>query len=652
MVATKNQAGRGSVFLLLFAGVLAGCMPPGPRALIEGRRLLDKGQSEQAVARLLVATSLLTTNASAWNYLGLAYHRTGQHSNAVVAYQKAVALDRELVEARYNLGALWLEQNRLDAAKTELTAYTLRRGDVVEGWLKLGTAQLRLRELTAAEQSFRAALRINAQHPEAFNGLGLVQAHRNRPREAVQFFSAALKQRPDYSPARLNLATVLHQQLHDLPGALQVYREYLALKPPPPGFNAVNALAQALEQQLAAAQRTPPPTNAVAQPAVQVAMVPVAPAVTATPPAVIATAPTVTPTAPVVTASPPVVTAIPTATNLTKPATTAVERVVSPVKVDPPPPVAKPATVAPDTSPAPVVVVDLPSESVIKTTPPATTEVAIATPTETQVVETVPPVKPPLIPVESPTPAEAEKPGFFARVNPLRLFRRESKPPPQVKVLPPSETIAAVDAATPESERVQDKATSNLPVPATSSLPDSPQPAAPTSFSRYPYLSPSAPAAGNRQAAERAFALGQQAQRANRLSEAMQAYRQATVADPAYFEAYYSLGLTAYEARNHRQALAAWETALALRPDSADARYNFALVLKAANYPVDAARELEKLVAANSQEARAHLVLGNLYAEQLGNSSRARTHYLKVLEIDPRNAQATAIRYWLVAHPP
>ncbi|MCW5555781.1 MAG: tetratricopeptide repeat protein [Verrucomicrobiae bacterium] len=639
MVATKNQAGRGSVFLLLLAGVLAGCMPPGPRALIEGRRLLDKGQSEQAVERLLVATSVLTTNASAWNYLGLAYHRTGQHSNAVVAYQKAVALDRELVEARYNLGALWLEQNRLEAAKTELTAYTLRRGDVVEGWLKLGTTQLRLRELTAAEQSFRAALRINAQHPEAFNGLGLVQAQRNRPREAVQFFSAALKQRPDYSPARLNLATVLHQQLHDVPGALQVYREYLALKPPPPGFNAVSALAQALEQQLAAAQRALLPTNTVSP----------------VPPAVTATTPTVTPTVPVVTSTPPVVTAtipVVTATNVTPPATTAVERVVSPVKVDPPPPVAKPTPVAPDSSPAPAEIVDLPSEPVLQITPPATPEVAIAIPAETQVVEAVPPAKLPLIPVDPPTTAEAEKPGFFARVNPLRVFRRESKPPPQAITLPPSETIAAVDAATAERERVQDKSISNAPVTAMSAPPDSAQPAAASSFLRYPYLSPSAPAAGNRQEADRAFAQGQRAQQANRLSEAMQAYRQATVADPAYFEAYYSLGLTAYEARNHRQALAAWETALALRPDSTDARYNFALVLKAANYPVDAARELEKLVAANSQEARAHLVLGNLYAEQLGNSSRARTHYLKVLEIDPRNAQATAIRYWLVAHPP
>lgn len=620
MVATKIQTGISPVILLLLAGLLAGCTPPGPRALLEGRRLLEAGKYQQAVDKLLVATSLLTSNGPAWNHLGLAYHRTGQFSNAAVAYQQAVALDRNLLEARYNLGSLWLEQNRLDAAKNELTAYTLRRGNIVEGWLKLGTVQFRLRELAAAERSFREALRINAQHPEAFNGLGLVQAQRNRPREAVQFFSAALKQRPDYGPARLNLATVLHQQLNDVSGALQVYREYLALKPSPAGYTTVSALVQSLEQQLAAAQRPPPPTNAVAQPLVKVAAPPVTPPVTHT--------------------------------NVPQPAPTVVERVTPPVKVEPSPPVTQPAPDKPTPSPAPVEIVTLAPEPVIKITPTPATEVAVVTPSETEPVDVAPPVKPPLIPAESPQPAESEKPGFFSRVNPLNLFRRESKAPPEMKVLPPSETIPSADATSSVTGRAQAGVSPSITTNPVPSKPDSPKPPEAISLPRYTYLLPTVPPPGNRREAERAFAQGEQAKRANRLNEAVQAYRQATVVDPAYFEAYYNLGLTAYEARSYRSALGAWETALALQPDSTNARYNFALALKAGNYPVDAAQELEKIVAGNPREARAHLVLGNLYAEQLGNPSRARTHYLKVLEVDPRNAQATAIRYWLVAHPP
>jgi len=49
-------------------------------------------------------------------------------------------------------------------------------------------------------------------------------------------------------------------------------------------------------------------------------------------------------------------------------------------------------------------------------------------------------------------------------------------------------------------------------------------------------------------------------------------------------------------------------------------------------------------------EARAHLTLGNLYAI-LRQPARAREHYVKVLEIDPRNPQAPNIRDWLKANP-
>lgn len=75
-------------------------------------------------------------------------------------------------------------------------------------------------------------------------------------------------------------------------------------------------------------------------------------------------------------------------------------------------------------------------------------------------------------------------------------------------------------------------------------------------------------------------------------------------------------------------------------------------MLKQANYPVDAVVELEKLVARNPNEARAHLALANLYAQQMHQTAKARQHYLKVLELAPRHPQASAINFWLAANPP
>src|SRR6266852_5728225 len=97
------------------------------------------------------------------------------------------------------------------------------------------------------------------------------------------------------------------------------------------------------------------------------------------------------------------------------------------------------------------------------------------------------------------------------------------------------------------------------------------------SMSRYSSLPPAPPAAGDRAKAERAFAQGAQAQQDNRLADAVQAFRQATQLDPSYYEAQYDLGLAAAATGKTSEALRAYETALAIRPESLDARYKFAL---------------------------------------------------------------------------
>src|SRR5262245_22996667 len=121
MLATKNRGGCCAMFCVVLALMVAGCTPAGPRALLDGKRLLDQGRYEQAIEKFRTATSLLHTNAQAWNYLGLACHRAGQSTNAAAAYQKALDLDRDLLEARHNLGCLWLDLNKPELARAEFT---------------------------------------------------------------------------------------------------------------------------------------------------------------------------------------------------------------------------------------------------------------------------------------------------------------------------------------------------------------------------------------------------------------------------------------------------------------------------------------------------------------------------------------------------
>ena len=572
----RFKSGLGAAAFAGWLALLSGCTPPGPQALLEGREFLDEGNFVAAVERFTLATSILGTNAQAWNYLGLACHHAGDTRRAVEAYNQALVFDRDLFEAHFNLGCLWLELGRLDSARSEFTSCTLRRASSIESWLKLGMAQYRSGEFLAAEGSFLKARSLDAHQVEALNGLGLVSAQKRRPRDAAQYFQAALQHQHDYRPALLNLATVLHRDLGDAAGAAVKYREYLALAPAAADATLVRGILQALEPKS-----------------------PIAPGVVG--PVTVATTNVAARSAP----------KLPSPTPLAS----------VPARTNPPPQVARPPeTNAPRTAEA----IQPSSEPVVRISPPAridspptevpsanTSYTATSAPSTAEIASAVP--------SNAPTLGTPEKPSLLSRLNPFR----ERKPPPA--------TVEVAGASTTPPVQSQSGV-----------LP---------SFSRYSYRSPTLPAAGSRIEADAALERGRQSEQSGKLAAAVQAYQQAAQADPAYYEAHYRLALAQYTLRDYAAALLAWENSLAVRPDSADARYNFALTLKSAGFPMDAAAELDRILAGNARDVRAHLILGNICAEQLRDKSRARVHYQRILELDPRHPQATAIRYWLVSNP-
>ncbi len=503
---------------LLF--VLCGCTPAGPKALVQGAKLVEEGNYTQATEKLKLATSLMPTNAQAWNYLALAYHHAGQLNEAEKTYRRALLINQDLSEAHYNLGCLYLDEKKNDAAKTECLAYTLRRANSLDALLKLGSAQLRLGELPAAEKTFQDALRLSPQNAEALNGLGCVHVHqRAHVNEAPGYFRAALKAQTNYAPALLNLA-IVSQQSQDKRFALQKYREYVSLKPPPENLQAVKALVSELEQEL-----NPRPAIA-SNSTVQAATNP---------------NPRLAPTN--VARSP--------AGQKLQPSAASTKNTASPVL----------GVMANNNKPAPVA---------------------------------APPV---------PTNADVVK-------------------------LPPEPVVKAAQDVSP------------LSTPSTSGR-------APSTSNTEPTNAVSARHAE----AERLLAEGRHAQQAHRLADAVKYFRAATEQDPSYFDGFYNWALATSEAGDLPGTIAAYESALAVRPDSLDARYNLAWALKQNNDFGRAADELEKALQKYPNDARSHLALANLYAQQLREPAKARLHYLKVLEIDPHNAQAAQIRFWLTSNP-
>lgn len=601
MLAKINSV-LAAISLLALALLPSGCTPAGPRALLEGKKALDRGDVADAVKQFRRATALLATNATAWNDFGVALQRAGQPDDAAAAYQTALRLDRDLVEAHFNLGNLWLEQDKPDAAKAEFTAFTLRRPNHGAGWLKLGLAQLKTGELLPAERSFSTVISLKVNEAEAYNGLGLARLQAGKPRDAAQYFYTAVRLRPDYAAALQNLATVTLEYLHDPKSALADYQAYLALNPRPADYDEVRAIVAGLEQNDTLAAAPPPPPPA------------------ATPAVLIKTSPPPTEVKPktaVVYPRPPL------------PRTEAEEaraaRVAQRTSAKPAAP--PPAAVAP--VPTQAVLVEPEPEIVAspKANPPDRARAAAA-----QVAAATPAAEPE--PADAPMPEEDHpQPGFWHRQ--ARSDQAAEPAPSHHRGV----IVTPLPAAAPANEELADTK------PA-----DEPPPPPPPSFPRYQFTSPAKPAAGDRRRAEGPFTKARLAEQDANWAEAAQWYQTAAEDDPSWFEAQYNAGVITQRLHKYSLALPRYELALALQPDSVDARYNFALALRAAGYALDAVGELKKILAANPDDVHAHLALANLYAQALHDVAPARQHYLRVLALQPDHPQAADIRFWLSAN--
>ena len=652
-----------SVRAAFLAAVLfaAGCQPHGPEALRRGDELLRAGKATEAVPMLERAATELSEDPRAWNFLGLAYHAAGRPAEAQKAYLRALRENRDFFDAHYNLGALYVEQGEWAEAERSLRTFLApdaNHGHPV-GYHLLGQAQLQLRKHDDAERSLAIAVKLAPKDADVWNDLGLVQSGKRRFANARQYFAWAVKLDPRHASSRLNLA-VTAQQLGDKRGALQTYREYLALVPAAPDAVGIRAVIRQLEAQTGGAPLPPVLTNApgVVKVVTNLAPRPAAIATNSVPKAALPAAqpapakPLVEPRpAPIKTIeraaanpvdAPPVAPSIAAAGPSVTSAKPSVAAPVSEIVRVEEAPALRPARdeIPPKNPPS------VPAVAVVAAAPsPAKPDPVDSNPSD--IVDD--------LPGNDGTTGDRSEPGrrtFWKRVNPVswgnpvKWFGSGSKPENPVTLLrsvthrpaTASKTlpIPATAAATPIAPAVKPAAVAVSVKPA---------------FPRYVRRAPASLPAGKRREAERFFGTAIAAHDKHDLADALALYQHAVELDPSYLAAHHNLALVAMEEGDVQRALLAAECAARIDPGSVPALRVFAAALRRGGYPVDAADQLDRLVGVDPSDVAAQLSLAGLKAGPLRDPGSARSHYERVLALDPRHPQAAAIRVWLSSNP-
>lgn len=166
------------------------------------------------------------------------YHRRDRLAPAITLYQEVIKIDPEHANARFNLGAAYLQTESFDNAYSILTDLYLKEPGNQQVMLNLAVANIGRRRFDQALALLDKA--AAAPEPPQFEialHKGIVFNYLNRTQDALDWYKRAEALRPDDPRLLFNLAVVSDQQQR-YAAAIDYYRRHIDQSP---GMNAAKA---------------------------------------------------------------------------------------------------------------------------------------------------------------------------------------------------------------------------------------------------------------------------------------------------------------------------------------------------------------------------------------------------------------------------
>ena len=162
-------------------------------------RHLDAERYDLALAEFQSIRKEFATSESVGSlaecYIGIVYQELNSLSEAVAAYQSALALKAPQDvhgTAHLHLGIVYKTQGKLTHAENHLKQALALLPETAEGHIHLGDVYVLQHRLNVAENAYREGIRLNPDHTESYYGLGRVSELQNRLQQAMEYYDAAL----------------------------------------------------------------------------------------------------------------------------------------------------------------------------------------------------------------------------------------------------------------------------------------------------------------------------------------------------------------------------------------------------------------------------------------------------------------------------
>lgn len=177
--------------------------------------------------------------------LGVAYGKLGSYADAAGAFQQAIKLKPDYIDAWNNLGWAYSQAGKLPEAVgvfQHLIKFTPNDAQV---WSNLGGAQARQGHEADAIAAYQMAIQLKPDYADAHFNLGTAYANQGKLADAVNSFRQAVKYKPEFVEAWRALVKS-YLALHQTDKADEATRELERLDPAKAGQLADELKGQAL----------------------------------------------------------------------------------------------------------------------------------------------------------------------------------------------------------------------------------------------------------------------------------------------------------------------------------------------------------------------------------------------------------------------
>lgn len=191
-------------------------------------------------------------NAAAWHNLGALYYTLSEWPKARSAFEMAMQLKADYIDAYYHLALTQLRQTDLKAAELTLQAILELDPSHPGAAFQLGSLYLLREQYSAAISPFEQLLKQHPYHLESHMNLAHAYLRLGRLSNAAMHYAQVLAIEPDDEQALFNLG-VINMQQGNLTAAADYYRRILQQSPRSfPAHNNLGVVLLALKQREAA----------------------------------------------------------------------------------------------------------------------------------------------------------------------------------------------------------------------------------------------------------------------------------------------------------------------------------------------------------------------------------------------------------------